>query len=60
MLKRFWKWLGFHVHEWSEWELTAVIRHRHAADGQMHVVGDSQERRCSGCGLHQFHKTYRV
>lgn len=49
MIVRFFKWLGFHVHEWSQWQDDAQI----VSTVHKGVIGTTQERRCSLCGERQ-------
>lgn len=43
MLKRFWKWLGFHVHDWSNWETQGEVKQKER------TVGHWQTRHCNEC-----------
>lgn len=45
MLVRFWRWLGFHVHGWSQWTKSDEV-----------LVGDRRigyRLECEACGLIQ-------
>ena len=59
-MRKFWQWLGFHLHDWSKWEVTGEIRKNVTRDPNRGVIGVSQERRCETCGLTQYHKQYTV
>lgn len=49
MLTRFLKWLGIHVHDWTQWhESGNVVSTVHKG-----VIGTVQSRECKECGLRQ-------
>ena len=53
MLKRFWKWLGFHVHEFTPWTRIEVDRVLMFYDGRPNIEQHNvkiQMRQCMECG----------
>lgn len=49
-MKKIWRWLGFHSHEWSKWETQGniLIKDR--------LIGYWQTRSCSECGAIEIRK----
>lgn len=45
MIKRLWKWLGFHWHDWSNWEVQGEI----TIGPEKRSVGFWQTRNCTEC-----------
>jgi hypothetical protein len=50
-MKRLWRWLGFHVHEWGPWERIDVNTILVSPGGQREFCNVSaQARKCLRCG----------
>lgn len=53
-IKSFLRWLGFHVHEWGEWEsLGNIVR----ADDEG-VIGECQRSECKTCKKARVHRVW--
>ena len=52
MLKAFFKKLGFHIHDWSNWEDYGVVDNRWLGN----TIAKVQIRRCNCCGKKQTHQ----
>lgn len=54
-MKKFWQWLGFHVHDWGQWNEIEIMRR--TLVGAVQIGEDRwvsiQVRRCRICGLRQ-------
>lgn len=45
MIKRFWIWLGFHWHDYTDWETNGEI----SIGPNKRIVGFWQSRQCKEC-----------
>jgi len=59
MLVRFWRWLGFHVHDWDKWELVdmtlkKIVNEDYPWQAKLVKLDVTrQHRRCKTCGKYQ-------
>lgn len=53
-MTRFLKWLGFHIHDWSQWSHSGEI----VSTIHKGVIGTIQSRACKECGFRESRKSW--